>query len=116
MSSKLFTTRQGTVLLGVIAAAIAAIALLVYLNHYRNNVKAGNGAISVLVAQKMIESGTLGDVIRINPSFYQATNIAKSEVESAAIFSPVNLKGDGAQQDILPGSPHTAPNFWTLPN
>jgi hypothetical protein len=31
MSSKLFTTRQGTVLLGVIAAVIAAIALLVYL-------------------------------------------------------------------------------------
>ena len=33
MSSKLFTTRQGTVLLGVIAAVIAAIALIVYLNH-----------------------------------------------------------------------------------
>ena len=29
MSSKLFTTRQGTVLLGVIAAVIAAIALVV---------------------------------------------------------------------------------------
>ncbi len=40
MSSKLFTTRQGTILLGVIAAVIAAIALIVYLNHYRNSVSA----------------------------------------------------------------------------
>ena len=35
-SSKLFTTRQGTILLGVIAAVIAAIALLVFLNQYRS--------------------------------------------------------------------------------
>ena len=40
-SSKLFTTRQGTVLLGVIAAIIAAIALIVYLDHYRSSVNAG---------------------------------------------------------------------------
>ena len=38
MSSKLFTTRQGTIWLGVIAAVIAAIALIVYLNNYRNSV------------------------------------------------------------------------------
>jgi Flp pilus assembly protein CpaB len=50
-SSKLFTTRQGTIMLGVIAAVIAAIALIVYLNHYRNSVKGGNATISVLVAQ-----------------------------------------------------------------
>ena len=53
-SSKLFTTRQGTVLLGVIAAVIAAIALLVYLNHYRNSVKSGGNDFRVLVASKVI--------------------------------------------------------------
>ena len=50
MSSKLFTTRQGTVLLGVIAAVIAAIALIVYLNHYRNSVAQPD--VQVLVANK----------------------------------------------------------------
>src|SRR6184192_78062 len=48
MSSKLFTTRQGTVLLGVIAAVIAAIALIAYLNHYRNSV--AQPEVKVLVA------------------------------------------------------------------
>jgi len=56
MSSKLFTTRQGTVLLGVVAAAIAAIALLVYLNHYRNSVNASNAQIRVLVAKSLIQA------------------------------------------------------------
>ena len=63
-SSKLFTTRQGTITLGVIAAIIAAIALIVYLNSYRNS-HAGNAAVSVLVAQKLIEKGTPGDVIHL---------------------------------------------------
>ena len=46
MSSKLFTTRQGTVLLGVIAAVIAAIALLVYLNQLpeQRHTATGSGA------------------------------------------------------------------------
>jgi hypothetical protein len=62
MSSKLFTTRQGTVLLGVIAAVIAAIALLVYLNHYKSTVAKPN--VDVLVAKRLILSGTTGAVIR----------------------------------------------------
>ena len=37
-SSKLFRTRQGTILLGVVAAVLAAIALIVYLNQYRNSI------------------------------------------------------------------------------
>ena len=60
MSSKLFTTRQGTVLLGVIAAVIAAIALIVYLNHYRNSVNGNRDRSQVLVAKKLIQQGTSG--------------------------------------------------------
>ena len=73
MSSKLFTTRQGTVLLGVIAAVIAAIALLVYLNHYRSSVN-GNQQVKVLVASKLILKGTPGDVIRTTSGLYQLTD------------------------------------------
>src|SRR5207248_6165450 len=93
MSSKLFTTRQGTVLLGVIAAAIAAIALVVYLNHYRNSVKSGSTAIKVLVAQKLIQAETPGDVLRNNPGFYKVTNYSKSQVETGAIVDPATLAG-----------------------
>src|SRR5436190_273509 len=110
MSSKLFTTRQGTVLLGVIAAVIAAVALIVYLNQYRNS-HAGNASISVLVAQKLIEKNTPGDVIRTTSGFYQPTSIAKGQVETGAIVDPATLAGQVALTDISPGQQLTASDF-----
>jgi Flp pilus assembly protein CpaB len=110
-SSKLFTTRQGTVLLGVIAAIIAAIALIVYLNNYRNSVKNGGAAIQVLVAQKLIQKGTSGEVLRTNPSYYKSTPYAKSQVENGAIQDPATLAGQVAIADISPGQQLTAADF-----
>ena len=110
MSSKLFTTRQGTILLGVIAAVIAAVALVVYLNHYRNGNK-GTVTVSVLVAQKLIEKGTTGDVIRTSGGLYQSTGVAKDQVESGAIVSPATLAGQVAVADISPGQQLTAADF-----
>jgi Flp pilus assembly protein CpaB len=108
-SSKLFTTRQGTIALGVIAAVIAAIALIVYLNHYRNG--GSNAAISVLVAQKLIQKGTTGDVIRTTSGLYEATSIPKGQVESGAIVDPATLSGQVATTDISPGQQLTASDF-----
>ena len=59
MSSKLFRTRQGTILLGVVAAVLAAIALIVYLNHYRSTVN-NTANLSVLVAKSAIPQNTSG--------------------------------------------------------
>jgi Flp pilus assembly protein CpaB len=111
MSSKLFTTRQGTVLLGVIAAIIAAIALIVYLNHYRSSVKNGGAAIQVLVAEKLIQKDTPGDVIRTNPTYYEAKDIAKSSVQTGAFVDPATLAGKVALTDISPGQQLTAADF-----
>jgi Flp pilus assembly protein CpaB len=108
-SSKLFTTRQGTILLGVIAAVIAAIALLVYLNHYRNG--GTSGAVTVLVAQRLIQANTPGDVIRTNPGYYKAMGLAKSEVQTGAIVNPATLAGQVALTDISPGQQLTAADF-----
>jgi Flp pilus assembly protein CpaB len=96
----------------VIAAIIAAIALIVYLNQYRNS-HSGNAAISVLVAQKLIEKGTPGDVIRTTSGFYQPTNIAKGQVETGAIVDPATLEGQVALADISPGQQLTAADFGT---
>src|SRR5262249_16421649 len=109
-SSKLFTTRQGTVLLGVIAAIIAAVALIVYLNSYRNSHK-GNAAISVLVAQKLIQKDTPGDVIRTTSGYYEPTSIAKGQVETGAIVDRATLWGKVALSDISPGQQLTAADF-----
>jgi Flp pilus assembly protein CpaB len=117
MSSKLFTTRQGTVLLGVIAAVIAAIALLVYLNHYRNS-HGGGGSVSVLVAQKLILQGTPGDVIRSTPGYYKPTNYTKSQVESGSIVNPATLVGQvvTVKDGIAPGQPLLASDFGPATN
>ena len=111
MSSKLFTTRQGTVLLGVIAAVIAAIALIVYLDHYRNSVNSSNEAIRVLVASKLIQKGTTGEYIRTTSGLYTVANIPKNKVETGAITSPAALAGKVALTDISLGQELTAADF-----
>jgi len=114
-SSKLFTTRQGTITLGVIAAIIAAIALIVYLNSYRNS-HSGNAAVSVLVARKLIQGGTPGDVIRTTSGLYQPTSIAKGQVETGAIVDPATLEGKVATADISPGQQLTEADFGPATN
>ena len=111
MSSKLFTTRQGTVLLGVIAAVIAAIALIVYLDHYRNSVASANAPIKVLVANRLIQKGTSGDVIRTNGGYYQVLSIPKKQVDPGAILSPASLAGKVALTDISSSQQLTAADF-----
>jgi Flp pilus assembly protein CpaB len=111
MSSKLFTTRQGTILLGVIAAVIAAIALLVYLNHYRNSVKAGDTQIGVLVAKSLIQQGTSGDVIAKSTGMYEVAQIPKKQVQTGAIVDSSTLTGKVALRDINPNSQLTEADF-----
>jgi Flp pilus assembly protein CpaB len=108
MSSKLFTTRQGTILLGVIAAIIAAIALIVYLNHYRGG--AAN-TTQVLVAERLIQKGTEGDVIRTTAGIYKLTPFAKDQVKAGAIADPAELAGKVTLTDIAGGQQMTASDF-----
>jgi Flp pilus assembly protein CpaB len=108
-SSKLFTTRQGTIMLGVIAAIIAAIALIVYLNHYRNSVSPP--PVSVLVAKKTIPQGTSGDILAKSTSFYEVTQLPKDQVLTGAITDSATLAGQVALTDINPNSQLTAAQF-----
>lgn len=108
-SSKLFTTRQGTIFLGVIAAIIAAIALVVYLNHYRSSVSPP--PVSVLVAKKAIPQGTSGDVLAKSTSFYEVTQLPKDQVLSGAITDSSTLTGKVALTDINPNAQLTDAQF-----
>jgi Flp pilus assembly protein CpaB len=108
MSSKLFTTRQGTVLLGVIAAVIAAIALLVYLNQYRSG---ATSTVQVLVAKKTIPQGTSGDVLAKSTGFYTVAQIPKGNVLNGAITDSSTLSSKVALADINPNSQLTEAQF-----
>ena len=110
MSSKLFTTRQGTIILGVGAAVLAAIALLVYLNHYRNSVNSGTQPVQVLVAKSLIQKGTPGDVVG-QSGLFQVTSIPKDQLKNGAFVDPKTLTGKVATSDIFPGQQITASDF-----
>jgi Flp pilus assembly protein CpaB len=107
-SSKLFTTRQGTILLGVIAAVIAAIALLVFLNQYRSG---ATSTVQVLVAKRTIPQGTSGDVLAQSTGFYTVAQIPKDKVFSGAITDSSTLTGKVALADINPNSQLTEAQF-----
>jgi Flp pilus assembly protein CpaB len=109
MSSKLFTTRQGTVLLGVIAAIIAAIALIVYLEHYKNSVS--QPAVQVLYATKAIPQGMSGDVLAQSTGFYKVEKIPHNSVQSGAITDASTLSGKYALTQINPNSQLTESQF-----
>jgi Flp pilus assembly protein CpaB len=110
MSSKLLTTRRGTIILGIGAAVLAAIVLLVYLNQYRNSVDSGAQPMSVLVAKSLIQKGTPGDVVG-STSLYQVSSIPRSQLKTGAFVDPKTLTGKIAATDIFPGQQLTATDF-----
>jgi Flp pilus assembly protein CpaB len=110
MSSKLFRTRQGTILLGVVAAVLAAIALIVYLNQYRNSVNSNAANVYVLVAQAPIQAGTSGDVIA-SSHLVKPTPFAQSKAEAGAITNASQLQGQVAKKDIATGAQLTTADF-----
>lgn len=110
LSNKLFTTRRGTIILGVVAAALAAIVLLVYLNQYRNSVDSGGQLISVLVAKSLIQKGTPGAVVGSSDLFTTA-RIPRKEVKVGAFVDPQTLTGKVAVADIYPAQQLTATDF-----
>ena len=110
LSSKVFATRRGTIMLGIGAAVLAAIALLVYLNHYRNSVNSGVQPMSVLVAKSLIQKGTPGDVIG-STKLFQVTSIPRDQVKDGAYVDPKTLTGKVAAVDIYPGQQLTSVDF-----
>jgi Flp pilus assembly protein CpaB len=102
IAARFSNSRSGAVLLGVAAAVLAAILLLVYLNRYRNSVKADNATSPVLVAKALIPKGTSGTIIGTQ-QLYQGAEFKRSEIKGGAIADPTYLVGRIAIADILPG-------------
>jgi pilus assembly protein CpaB len=113
LSSRLFSTRGGTIAVGVFASLLALLVLLLYLSHYRSSIRNSSAPVPVLVAQRLIPQGTAGDVLGTGGGF-EATDIAKSTVKEGAITDPALLRGRVAVTDIYPGQQLTAADFTPL--
>jgi Flp pilus assembly protein CpaB len=108
--SRLLKTRQGTIVVGVAAAVLAAILLLVYLSHYRNSVKGGTEPLTVLVAKRLIPKGTSGAALATK-NLFVVTTIPKSQLKLGAISDPAVLRGTVAAADIYPRQQLTSADF-----
>lgn len=109
-SSKVLTTRRGTIGVGIGIAALAGIVLLVYLNQYRNNVDSQAKPVSVLVAKGLIQKGTPGEVIGTQ-RMYQVSSVPQKQLVLGAFVDPATLKGRVAAVDIYPGQQIRASDF-----
>ena len=102
VTSKIGTSRGWTLALGIGAALLAAILLVVYLNRYRSSVDAQNAATPVLVAKNLIPQGTSGTIIA-KKELFQVASLPKDDLKVGAISDPAYLNGRVAAGDIFPG-------------
>ena len=109
-AQKLIATRRGTIILSIIAAAVAAGLVLVYVSRYRNSVSQTGQPVTVLVAKAGIPKGTSGAVIA-EKVLYTATTYRQSQVLNGAFSDPSSLRGLVAAQPIAAGSQLTASDF-----
>ena len=109
-AQKLISTRRGTIILSVLAAVVAGGLILVYVNRYRDSVKAQGAPVTVLVARQAITKGTAGSVIAAQ-ALYSATTLRQSQVLNGAFSDASSLRGKVATHDIYPGAQLAASDF-----
>ena len=111
-AQRLISTRRGSMYLAAIAALLAGIVILVYLNSYRENLRSGGTPVTVLVASSAIPKGTSGNVVATK-RLYTATTIRESQLREGAISDPASLTGRIATREIYEGAQLTAADFST---
>jgi Flp pilus assembly protein CpaB len=102
MTTRVLASRQGTIALGLVAAAFAGLLLLAYLNRYRDSVSSESAPVTVLVAKRLIEQGTSGAEIA-SSRLFEVRELASEHVKVGAITDAASLKNAVTIQDIYPG-------------
>jgi Flp pilus assembly protein CpaB len=111
-AQRLISTRRGSLYVAAVAALIAGVAILAYLNRYRENLQAGATPMTVLIARQTIPKGTPGSVVA-SKGLLTATTIRESQLREGAISDPASLTGRIATREIYEGAQLTASDFST---
>jgi Flp pilus assembly protein CpaB len=109
-AQKLISTRRGSLYVAALAALLAGVAILVYLNRYRDNLQAGATPVTVLIARQTIPKGTPGSVVA-SKGLFTATTIREAQLRDGAFSDPASLAGKVATAEIYEGSQLTASAF-----
>ena len=110
LATKLVSTRRGTLIAALLIALLAAASILLYLNSYRDSLKAQGAMVTVLVAKKSIPKGTAGNVVA-SKDLYTVTTIRESQLLDGATqrsglaprqgCGPRDLRGGAVDRDRL---------------
>jgi Flp pilus assembly protein CpaB len=103
-------SRSWAVGVGIGAALLAGLLLLLYLDRYRDSVAGDSARSSVLVARSLIPAGTSGDIVASKQT-YQVAEIQNKEVKVGAVADPTYLNDRVATADIYPGQQITTADF-----
>jgi Flp pilus assembly protein CpaB len=109
-AQRLIATRRGTILLSVIAAAVAGGLILVYVSRYRDSVQNNARGVNVLVAKVAIPSGTAGNLIA-SEALWSTSTLRQSQLQNGAFSDISSLRGQVATHDIFQGEQLTSADF-----
>ncbi len=104
------SSKNGSMVAAGVAAAIAGLLIVVFLEQYRQGVDEGGVPTSVLVAKELIEQGASGDSIGAD-GLFQTSELPRDQLKDGAITDAAALRGKVAGADILPGQQLTAADF-----
>jgi pilus assembly protein CpaB len=100
--NRALSTRNGTLAVATVAALLAAALLLVFLQQYRDSTSGDDAAATVLVAKRLIEQGTSGDVLA-SEGMFQTARVPRGDLKDGAVVDPSSVKGQVTVSDIYPG-------------
>lgn len=109
-AKKLLTTRKGAIAVAALTAMVAGIALLLFVNGYKDSVRDGLASTPVLTADRLIPKGTAGNVV-ITDRLFRPNAVAQEDALAGAVADAKALLGKAATRDILPGQQITAADF-----
>jgi Flp pilus assembly protein CpaB len=110
LANRLVSTRRGTLIAALLIALLAGASILLYLNSYRDSLKAQGATVTVLVAKKSIPKGTAGNVVAAK-DLYTVTTIRESQLLDGALSDPASLRDKVAAREIFEGAQLTATDF-----
>jgi|SRR5215211_6121862 len=103
------STRGGTLAVAAIVAVLAAAALLLFLNSYRDNLTKSD-KVDVLVGRSLVPKGTPGRVVA-DDHLYRLEKVRKSQLADGAIRDPNSLGDKVVATDIYPGHQMAGKDF-----
>src|SRR3712207_5877317 len=78
------STRRGAYAVAAIAATLAGLVLVVFINRYKQDVNAGLAPAPVLVADRLIPRGTAGDEV-VTQKLFKPSAVPEENVRPGAV-------------------------------